>query len=52
FYSEESYLDNYLTGLKNIIRYLKHFYSLNTIKAKFSNNLTDANILKENLIIV
>ncbi|RWQ91211.1 hypothetical protein C8Q69DRAFT_410159, partial [Paecilomyces variotii] len=52
FYKEESYIDNYLAGLRNIIKSLKHFYSLSIVKAKFSNNLADANIFKENLIVI
>jgi hypothetical protein len=51
FKSEEGYIDN-LARLRNTIRYLKRFYSLATTKAKFSNNLADADILKENLAVL
>jgi len=52
FHSEEDYIDNYLVGLGNTIRYIKRFYGLSTIEAKFSNNLADADILKENLTVI
>jgi hypothetical protein len=51
FESEESYADN-LAGLGNAIRYLKRFYSLATAEAKFSDDLADADILKENLAVL
>ena len=52
FHGEESYPDDHLAGLGNAIRYLKRFYSLNTAEAKFSDDLADADILKENLAVV
>ncbi|KAJ6137352.1 hypothetical protein N7471_003838 [Penicillium samsonianum] len=51
-HDEESYADDYLAGLGNAIRYLKRFYSLSTAEAKFSDDLADANIIKENLAVV
>ncbi|KAF2999098.1 hypothetical protein E8E15_000321 [Penicillium rubens] len=51
FESEESYADN-LAGLGNAIRYLKRFYSLATAEAKFSDDLADADILKENIAVL
>lgn len=35
-----------------MIRYLKRFYSLGIAKAKFSDDLADIDILKENLAMV
>ncbi|OQD80567.1 hypothetical protein PENANT_c034G08455 [Penicillium antarcticum] len=52
FESEERDADNHLAGLGNAIRYLKRFYSLATAEAKFSDNLADADILKENLSVL
>lgn len=52
FHSEEDHADNHLVGLGNAIRYLKRFYSLSTAEAKFSDDLADADILKENLAVV
>lgn len=52
FHSEEDYADNRLVGLGNAIRYLKCFYSLSTVEAKFSDDLAGAEILKENLAVI
>ena len=52
FHSEEDYADNHLVGLGNAIRYLKRFYSLSTVEAKLSDDLADADLLKENLAII
>ncbi|KAJ5215489.1 uncharacterized protein N7498_001896 [Penicillium cinerascens] len=51
-YSEDDYADNHLVGLGNAIRYLKRFYSLSTVEAKFSDDLADADILKGNLAVI
>lgn len=48
----EGYSASNLAGLRNTIRYLKRTYSLVTAKAKFSNDIVGANILKENLIVL
>jgi hypothetical protein len=50
--SEERYADNHLAGIGNTSRYLKRFYSLATAEAKFSNDLADADILKENFAVL
>ena len=52
FHGEESYADDHLAGLGNAIRSLKRFYSLSTVEAKFSDDLADADIFKENLAVV
>ncbi|KAJ6114765.1 hypothetical protein N7486_000543 [Penicillium sp. IBT 16267x] len=52
FHGEEGYAGNHLAGLRNAIRYLKRFHSLATAEAKFSDDLADADILKENLAVL
>ncbi|KAJ5406078.1 hypothetical protein N7465_007362 [Penicillium sp. CMV-2018d] len=37
---------------RDAIRYLKRFYTLSTVEAKFSDDLADADILKENLAVI
>lgn len=48
----EGYSDSNLVGLRNTIGYLKRAYSLVTTEAKFSNDITGVDILKENLLVL